>query len=118
MVRIKSILAKYTEQTGVKPDAAITYTNRDYSVSETELMLAATRFSDMLVRAAKELAPHKICQYIYDLSNAFNSFYHENKILVESDAAKQAQWIALILLVLRILETCVELLGFEAPERM
>ena len=68
--------------------------------------------------AAKELAPHKICQYIYDLSNAFNSFYHENKILVESDAAKQAQWIALILLVLRILETCVELLGFEAPERM
>ena len=47
MVRIKSILAKYAEQTGVKPDAAITYTNRDYSVSETELMLAATRFSDM-----------------------------------------------------------------------
>ena len=56
--------------------------------------------------------------YIYELSNAFNSFYHENKILAEEDKAKQAQWIALITLTLRILETCTGLLGFQAPERM
>nr|MDE7299025.1 arginine--tRNA ligase [Lachnospiraceae bacterium] len=91
---------------------------REYSTAETELMLAATRVTETIERAAQELAPQRICQYIYELSNAFNSFYHENKILAEEDAAKQAQWIALITLTLRILETCTGLLGFEAPERM
>ena len=81
-------------------------------------MLMASRFAETVERAAAELAPHKICQYIYDLSNAFNSFYHENRIMAEVDEQKQAQWIALISLVLRMLEICVELLGFEAPERM
>ena len=36
--------------------------------------------------AFEELAPHKICAYIYEVSNAFNSFYHETKILTEEDA--------------------------------
>ncbi len=68
--------------------------------------------------AYAELAPHKICAYIYDVANAFNRFYHENKILTEEDAEKQQGWIALLLLTRNILETCIDLLGFEAPERM
>lgn len=120
MVRIKSILAKYKEQGGREPDMGALFgqTGREYGVAETDLMLAASRFADMVEKAAEELAPHRVCQYIYDLSNAFNSFYHENRILAEEDGAKQAQWIALIALVLRILGVCIDLLGFEAPDRM
>ncbi len=122
MVRIKSILAKYREQSGKEPDYAAFRepAGSEYScgADETQLMLLASRFADTVEKAAAELAPHKICQYIYELSNAFNSFYHENRILVEEDTAKQARWIALIALVLRILGVCTELLGFEAPERM
>ncbi len=120
MVRIKSILAKYQEQSGKTADTSALAAEEDraYSASEVELMLAAARFADTIERAADELAPHKICQYIYELSNAFNSFYHENKILAQEDAAKQAQWIALISLVLRVLNVCIDLLGFEAPDRM
>ncbi len=136
MVRIKSILAKYAESRAAGADAAGKSSAsadsgstavqagteaaalREYSAAETELMLAATRVTETIERAAQELAPHRLCQYIYELSNAFNSFYHENKILAEEDKAKQAQWITLITLTLRILETCTGLLGFQAPERM
>lgn len=119
MVRIKSILAKYKESgKGIKIAALTENTNREYSGSEIDLMLAASRFAETIEKAAEELAPHKICQYIYELSNAFNSFYHENRILAQEEEEKQAQWIALITIVLRILSKCTDLLGFESPNRM
>ena len=118
MVRIKSILAKYKE---MKPDAKPTAINaslREYNAAEVEIMLQAAKFNDVLSHAYEEIAPHKICQYIYELANAFNSFYHENRIIAETDEEKQAEWIAMITLVLQLLEVCIDLLGFEAPERM
>ncbi|HHX11189.1 MAG TPA: arginine--tRNA ligase, partial [Clostridiales bacterium] len=66
----------------------------------------------------EETAPNRICQYIYDLANALNSFYHETKIIAEEDERKQASWINLISLVLDILQSCADLIGIEAPERM
>ena len=71
----------------------------------------------MLEAAFEEIAPHKICAYIYDLSNAFNKFYHETKILAQEEE-KKAGYIALLSLCLDILEVCIDLLGFEAPEKM
>ena len=81
-------------------------------------MLELTKFNEMIHAAYTDIAPHRICSYIYDLANEFNSFYHNTKIITEEDAAKQASWIALITLVQDILLTCINLLGFEAPERM
>ena len=77
-----------------------------------------SRVSDAVLSAFEEQAPHKICQYIYDLSNAFNRFYHETRILAEEDKERQAAYIRLLSLTRRILETCIDLLGFEAPDRM
>ena len=118
MVRIKSILAKYKEMNPEAVPTAINAVVREYNASEIEIMLQAAKFNDVLAHAYEEIAPHKICQYIYDLANAFNSFYHENRIIGETDEKKQAQWIAMIQLVLQLLEVCIDLLGFEAPERM
>lgn len=121
MVRIKSILTKYEELTGARfdrPQLVHEGKDRTYSASELTLMLTAAKFNDAITRAAAEAAPHKICQYIYELANAFNSFYHENKMMSETDKEKQAEWISLIVLVLHILECCIDLLGFEAPDRM
>jgi arginyl-tRNA synthetase len=72
----------------------------------------------MIYAAYQEIAPHRICAYIYDLANSFNTFYHDTKIISEEDKTKQSSWIALITLVQEILLTCIDLLGFEAPERM
>ena len=72
----------------------------------------------MMETVYEELAPHKICAYVYELANAFNRFYHETKILAEEDAQKQKSYIGMLKLTRDILNTCIDLLGFEAPERM
>ena len=81
-------------------------------------MLQLTGFGATVENAFEEKAPHKICAYIYEVSNAFNSFYHETKILSEEDAEKKKGYIALLKLTKEVLESCIDLLGFEAPERM
>ena len=123
MVRIKSILAKYAETVGeTAGNIAHPYggetESRTYGDAEIDLMLTAAKFNDVVAKTYEEMAPHKLCQYIYEMANAFNSFYHGNKIMSEEDKKKQSEWIALITLVLKLLETCISLLGFEAPERM
>ena len=115
IVRIKSILNKYKEQGGSTEQVAL---QESVNESEKSLMLEISKFNAMMETAYEEIAPHRICAYIYDLANAFNRFYHETKILTEEDKEKQAGWIALLALTRDILETCIDLLGFSAPERM
>ncbi|SEQ47437.1 MULTISPECIES: arginine--tRNA ligase [Butyrivibrio] len=116
IVRIKSILAKYEEQSGKKAkDARLAVSGSD---NEKALCLALTGFAEAVESAAKELMPNRICAYIYGLSNTFNSFYHETRILAEEDEAKKESYIALLYNTLRIMETGIDLLGFDAPERM
>ena len=115
IVRIKSILNKYKENGNTLDDTRILGAG---SESEKALMLEAAKFGSVMETAYQELAPHKICAYIYDLANAFNRFYHETKILAEEDKAKQKSYIGLLKLTRDILNTCIDLLGFEAPERM
>lgn len=114
IVRIKSILKKYTAKNSL-PDAPILGA---HSASEKNLMLVLSRFNAMMENAYDEKAPHKICAYIYELANAFNGFYHETKILSEEDLKVQASYIGLLVLTKNILETCIDVLGFSAPDRM
>ncbi len=111
IVRIKSILHRYDGANDQKLLPAA-------SSSEKGLMLALAGFGSAMEEAFAERAPHKICSYIYELSNAFNRFYHETKILAEEDEAQKASWICLLRLTQRVLETSIDLLGFEAPEKM
>lgn len=115
IVRIKSILKKY-EQTG-KSASGKKILPPD-SESEKALMLEVSRFHGMIASAFDELAPHKVCAYLYDLANAFNHFYHETKILAQEDDQRQAGYILLLQLCKGIMETCIDVLGFSAPERM
>ncbi|MDO4344656.1 MAG: arginine--tRNA ligase [Eubacteriales bacterium] len=115
IVRIKSILNKYKAAGGVESKGGILAAAND---SEKALMLEISRFNSVMETAFEERAPHKICSYIYDLANAFNRFYHETKILTEEDPAQQASWIQLLQLTRRVLECAIEILGFDAPERM
>ena len=115
IVRIKSILNKYRDNGGTLEGLSIRPAG---SASEKALMLELARFNSVMENAFEEIAPHKICSYIYDLANEFNRFYHETKILAETDAEKQKGYIALLLLTRGILEDCIDVLGFSAPERM
>lgn len=115
IVRIKSILGKYAEQGGNLNKVGL---KEACNESEKALMLQLTQFNAMMQNAAEEIAPHKVCAYIYDLANAFNHFYHETKILAEEDEDRKSGLIALLVLTRDVLETSIDVLGFSAPERM
>ncbi len=115
IVRIKSILAKYSEQGGQMDKGSFKEAGSD---AQKDLMLVLTKFNAMMEAAYEEIAPHKVCAYIYELANAFNSFYHETKILTEEDENKKKGYISLLDFTRDILETSIDLLGFSAPERM
>ena len=115
IVRIKSILNRYVQEGG---DLSAGKILPAVNASEKNLMLQLTGFGSMIESAFEEKAPHKICAYIYELANAFNGFYHETKILSEEDLKVQASYIGLLVLTKNILETCIDVLGFSAPDRM
>lgn len=115
IVRIKSILNKYQESGGNLEGLKILPAVNEY---EKALMLQVLKFNDVFEAVYDETAPHKLCAYIYELANEFNKFYHETKILSEEDEEKKSGYIALLVLARRVLEACIDLLGFEAPERM
>lgn len=115
IVRIKSILNKYQAQGNSLDGLKVQEAHAD---CEKALMLEAAKYNDVIANAFQDLAPHKICAYIYDLANAFNRFYHETKILGEENAEKQKSYIALLKVTKDVLEGCIDVLGFEAPERM
>ena len=116
IVRIKSILEKYKELCGA--DAKVVPIRPAESETEKALQMALCRFGEVTESAFYETAPHKLCQYMAAVADAFNAFYLENKILSEEDTAKQAAFISLITLTKRVLDTCMDLLGMESPEHM
>ena len=115
IVRIKSILNRYKEEGGNPEEGVIPGAAND---SEKALMMVLSRLNSVIQPAFQEKAPHKICSYIYELANAFNSFYHETKILGEENEKQKTSWIQVLVLTKKVLETCIGLLGFEAPDRM
>ena len=115
IVRIKSILERFRQEGGVLEAGRLLSPVSD---SEKSLMLETARFNGMVENAFEEKAPHKICSYIYELSNDFNRFYHETKILTEENQEQKLSWLILLDLVRKVLEQSIDLLGFSAPERM
>ena len=111
IVRIKSILARYGawEQLPIQVPA---------NVYAKDLMLAITRLTPALESALKTSSPNLICAYIYELAGAVNKFYHETRILTEENEQLKAGYISLIALAKNVLEQCIDLLGFSAPEKM
>lgn len=115
IVRIKSILNKYQAGGGKVGKGRILSPAND---SEKSLMMELVKFNSVIEQAFEEIAPHKICSFIYDLANAFNRFYHETRILAEEEEERKQSWIQILDLTREVLETSIDLLGFSAPERM
>ena len=111
IVRIKSILAKY----GAWEHLPMQLPANPFA---KDLMLAITKFGPTMEAALNASAPNMICAYIYELYGAVNKFYHETRILTEENEELKASYISLIGLAKEILEKCIYILGFSAPEKM
>ena len=115
VVRIKSIFNKFEENGGNLAECNI---DAAHNASEKKLMLSIAKFNEVIDGAYKEKAPHKLCQFIYEVADAFGGFYHDTMILAEPDENKKKGYIALLALTKDVLECCLDLLGIETPERM
>ena len=111
IVRIKSILSRY----GAWESLPIQVPANPFA---KELMIAITKLGPSLEAALRTSAPNLVCAYIYELAGCVNKFYHETRILSEEDENLKAGYIALIGLAKNILEQCISILGFSAPEKM
>ena len=111
IVRIKSILNRY----GAWENLPMQLPANPYA---KDLMLSITKFGPTMETALNASAPNLICAYIYELAGAVNKFYHETRILTEENEELKAGYISLIGLAKNILEKCIYILGFSAPEKM
>ena len=111
IVRVKSILSRY----GAWEALPIQVPANPFA---KELMIAITKLGPTLEAALRSSSPNLICAYIYELAGCVNKFYHETRILSEEDEALKAGYISLIGLAKNILEQCIQILGFSAPEKM
>ncbi len=113
LVRIKSILNKFYENNDIKENKIL----NPIEDIEKQILLKIAKYNQILEESYIENAPSKICTYLYELANIFNSYYQKVKILQENSERLYSN-ISLLSLMKRIFENGIELLGFEAPERM
>lgn len=85
--------------------------------AEQELALWLTRFGEAVDEVADELAPHKLCTYLFELATKYSVFY-ENCPVLRSTGQVLASRLGLCAATRRVLATGLDLLGIEAPERM
>ncbi|MCD8118569.1 MAG: arginine--tRNA ligase [Lachnospiraceae bacterium] len=107
-----------SEQDGCEPIRGMRKICCTGEPSEKALLRELVKYNDVMEGVRDDLAPHRICSYIYDVSDAFSAFYRDVHILSEEDAAKRESYIAMLRLTKKILEQCIWLLGFDAPEHM
>ena len=113
LVRIKSILNKFYENNTIKENRIL----NPIEDVEKQMLLTISRYNQVLKESYIENAPSKLCAYLYDLANTFNSYYQKIKIL-QGNPERLDSNITLLSLMKRIFENGIELLGFEAPEKM
>ena len=113
IVRIKSILNKFYEKNTLNENKILT----PIEDIEKGILLKISIYNEILEKAYQENSPSKICAYLYELANLFNSYYQKMKIL-QKDSPRLESNISLLSLLKRIFENGIELLGFEAPEKM
>jgi arginyl-tRNA synthetase len=85
--------------------------------AEQTLALLLTRFGDTVDEVARTLQPHRLCNYLYDLSGALAIFYEQCPVLQSSGAVRDSR-LALCLATKRVLADGLTMLGIEPLERM
>ena len=115
--RIASILRKAKDQ-GVVIPAQLSTVNCQLSTKETELIQKLNQFPVAVRQAGTDYSPSGICNYCYELTKAFNQFYHDFTILGETDETLKLFRLSLAQAVAKVISLGMGLLGIEMPERM
>lgn len=85
---------------------------------EQVVLRKLNQFSEVIIQTANAYTPNTLCNYLYELSQVFNSFYEVAQVVKEEDQQKQAFRIALIAATAQVLSNGLALLGVQAPKEM
>jgi arginyl-tRNA synthetase len=85
--------------------------------TELSVLKLLTKYPTVTLEAGKNLAPHLVCNYLFELSQAFNHFYRENKVLVEDEVVKAFR-LRITEAVGIVLKSGLNLLGVETVDQM
>ncbi len=114
--RVCSIFAK--AGIGMHGAGAIRSDFRIVEPAEHRLALALLKYGGVVADVARTLEPHRLCTYLYDLADAYSTFYQECPVLKADDPATRQARLRLCDLVRRVLADGLGLLGIDAPRRM
>ena len=109
--RIQSLLRKESPK-------EFDFESIELNAAEKEIIRALNDFEDTIAKAATEMSPALIANYVYEIVKLFNSFYQNNPILKNEDENVKnfrlylSQWVA------NTIQSSLRLLGIGVPERM
>jgi len=109
--RCKGILEKAGKW---KPDFKI----EKLTEEEKQLIKTLTRFTEVVEQAARDLRPHYICNYIYELATVLDKFYEFCSVLKAENEKLKNFRLTLVDATRIVLENCFNLTGIEVPEKM
>ncbi len=112
--RICSIFAKAGVEPADVAEATISLTES----AERRLALALLRYGGVVVDVAQSLEPHRLCTYLYELADAYSTFYEQCPVLKAQTESLRRSRVRLCGLVRRVLASGLDLLGIDAPLRM
>ena len=115
--RIASILRKAKDQ-GIDISSQLPTAGCQLSTKETELIQKLSQFPTAVRQAGADYSPSGICNYCYELTKAFNQFYHDFTILGEQNEELRQFRLSLAKAVAKVISLGMGLLGIEMPERM
>lgn len=84
---------------------------------EESLLVALSRYPEVVEMAALNHEPHQLAHYLRDLANAFHTYYNEHRVLVNDDALRDAR-LNLSVATRQVIKNGLSLLGVSAPEVM
>ena len=114
--RIRSILRK-AQAEGINIPAQLA-TDMPLNEKEIELIQKMNEFGAAVEQAGKDYSPSGIANYCYELTKAFNQFYHDYSILGADTDNEKVVRLVLAANVAKTLRNGMALLGIEVPERM
>lgn len=111
-VRCKSVLEKSDFKSLDKIN------NYSLNKDELKLMQKLSQFNEIISQAAKEFAPNFICNYLYELSQAYNTFYNSQSILRADTKQAITVRLGITKAVMQVLSNGLKILGMSLPEKM
>jgi len=115
--RIHSIFRKACHEQGRMAGDVARREIKLESPFEIALAKHILRFGEVVEQVARDLKPHLLCTYLYELATRFSGFF-ENCPVIQSEEPTRGSRLALCAMIADTLEVGMDLLGIEHPEQM